>query len=47
MAGYDPKDGRPVLADWMERVKKELNPYYDEAHVFVNKIAAGGEKAKL
>ncbi|KAJ8929157.1 hypothetical protein NQ314_018181 [Rhamnusium bicolor] len=39
MAGYDAKEGRPVLKSWMERVRNECNPYYDEAHEMVNKIA--------
>lgn len=39
LAGYDPYEGRPVLKEWMERVKKETSPYYEEAHAVVNKIA--------
>nr|WCC58247.1 glutathione S-transferase [Pharsalia antennata] len=38
MAGYDPKENRPKLKEWIERVRNECNPYYDEAHVFVNKM---------
>jgi len=40
MAGYDPLIGRPVLAAWMERVRKDLDPVYGEAHAILNKIAA-------
>ena len=32
IAGYNVRDGRPVLADYMDRVKAQLNPFYDEAH---------------
>lgn len=50
MAGYDPKEGRPNLAAWMESVRTEMNPYYDEAHHTLNKISKkneGGAKSKL
>lgn len=40
IAGYDAKVGRPKLGAWMERVKKETNPYYDEAHETVEKLIA-------
>ena len=30
MAGYDVKQNRPVLAEWMDRVKSELQPHYDD-----------------
>lgn len=43
IAGYDPKEGRPKLAAWFERVKKETNPYYDEAHVYLEKIVSGSK----
>uniref|UniRef100_A0A182Q6X2 glutathione transferase n=1 Tax=Anopheles farauti TaxID=69004 RepID=A0A182Q6X2_9DIPT len=39
MAGYDPYAGRPNLTKWMERVREATNPYYDEAHKFLNKLA--------
>ena len=35
MAGYDVKKGRPILAEYMERVKADLQPHYDEAHKIV------------
>lgn len=38
LAGYSPFEGRPRLAAWYERVKKESNPYYDEAHSIINKM---------
>lgn len=47
MTGYDPTKGRPVLSEWLERVKKETHPYYEEAHIIINKIAAKWNKAKL
>ena len=40
IAGYDAKVGRPKLSAWMERVKKATNPYFDEAHVVVEKAIA-------
>lgn len=39
MAGFDPTEGRPVLSAWLERVRQETSPYYEEAHVIVNKIS--------
>ncbi|XP_055638659.1 glutathione S-transferase theta-1-like [Toxorhynchites rutilus septentrionalis] len=39
IAGYDPCAGRPNLAAWMARVREATNPYYDEAHKLVYKIA--------
>ncbi|XP_055585615.1 glutathione S-transferase theta-1-like [Uranotaenia lowii] len=38
MAGFDPREGRPVLADWMERVRIQTNPHYDEAHKVLYKF---------
>ena len=35
MAGYDVKKGRPILAEYMERVKADLQPHYDEGHKIV------------
>jgi len=40
MAGYDPKKGRPRLTAWIEKVAAETNPHYQEAHKFLNQIAA-------
>ncbi|GJQ65459.1 GstT1 [Trypoxylus dichotomus] len=37
-AGYDPKVGRPKLAAFLERVRHETNPYYDEAHKEIYQI---------
>ncbi|GLG95039.1 Glutathione S-transferase 1 [Gryllus bimaculatus] len=39
MAGYDPCEGRPALRAWMERVKKEAHPFYEEAHSRLYRIA--------
>lgn len=38
MAGYDVRAGRAILADYMERVRNELNPHYDDAHKMVYKM---------
>lgn len=40
MAGYDPKKERPRLTAWMEKVAAETSPHYQEAHKFLNQIAA-------
>lgn len=41
IADYNPFDGsRPKLAAWYKRVKDLTNPYYEEAHGLVNKIAS-------
>ncbi|KAG5668174.1 hypothetical protein PVAND_016124 [Polypedilum vanderplanki] len=47
MTGYDLFENRPRLKEWYEKVKETTNPYYDEAHVIVNKIVARSQKAKL
>lgn len=38
MAGYDVSGGRAVLADYITRVKAELNPHYDEVSAVVFKM---------
>lgn len=43
IAGYDAKVGRPKLGAWMDRVKRETNPFYDEAHVIVEKAIASSK----
>jgi len=40
MAGYEPRKGRPRLTVWMEKVATETSPHYQEAHKFLNEIAA-------
>ncbi|CAH0563566.1 unnamed protein product [Brassicogethes aeneus] len=42
--GYDPKDNRPVLAAWLDRVKSNCEPYYSETHEIVERFA---KKSKL
>ena len=32
VAGYDVRKGRPILEEYMNRVKEELNPHYDDVH---------------
>lgn len=39
MAGYEPREGRPNLTAWLNRVKKETSPFYEEAHLRLNKLA--------
>jgi len=38
MAGYDVREGRTILADYMDRVKADLNPHYDDVHQTVYKM---------
>ena len=38
MAGYDVTKDRPVLAKYMETVKSELNPHYDDVSSIVYKM---------
>ncbi|CAK9829853.1 Glutathione S-transferase theta-1 [Anthophora retusa] len=38
IAGYNPCEGRPCIASWMERVAHETSPYYQEAHIILNKL---------
>jgi glutathione S-transferase len=40
MAGYEARSEYPKIAAWLERVRQEFNPHYDEAHKLLNKIAA-------
>jgi len=47
MAGFDPKKGRPQITAWMERVAKETSPYYQEAHRFIDQLAANSMISKL
>ena len=35
MAGYDVRKGRPILEEYMQRVKEDLNPHYDDVHKVV------------
>lgn len=46
LAGYDPSEGRPNIKNWMELVRKETNPHYDDAHIIINKIVKAN-KSKL
>jgi len=32
MAGYDVREGRPIIKEYMDRVKNELQPHYDDVH---------------
>ncbi|KOC58898.1 Glutathione S-transferase theta-1 [Habropoda laboriosa] len=38
ITGYNPHEGRPRVASWMKRVANETSPYYQEAHVILNKL---------
>jgi hypothetical protein len=44
IAHYDARTEYPKIAAWIERVRHDLNPYYDEAHGILNKMAG---KSKL
>jgi hypothetical protein len=39
IANYDARTEYPRIAAWMERVRQDLNPHYDEAHSIINKMA--------
>jgi glutathione S-transferase len=39
IAGYDARTEYPKIAAWMERVRQDLSPHYDEAHCILNKMA--------
>uniref|UniRef100_A0A182TCX3 glutathione transferase n=1 Tax=Anopheles melas TaxID=34690 RepID=A0A182TCX3_9DIPT len=39
IAGYDPCEGRPALASWLTAVRERTNPFYDEAHKYVYRLA--------
>lgn len=47
MAGFDPCANRPILSAWMDRVKKEMGPHYEEAHKVVRIVTSkfGGNSA--
>ncbi|KAL1132834.1 hypothetical protein AAG570_010786 [Ranatra chinensis] len=36
---YDPTIGRPLMAGWMERVKRATTPHYEEVHSRIYKLA--------
>jgi len=38
MAGFDVKANRPILSAYMERIKADLNPHYDDVHSAVYKM---------
>lgn len=46
ISGFDPTLNRPNLAEWLKLVRQLTNPFYDEAHVILNKLREK-EKAKL
>lgn len=41
LVGYEPKDGRPRISEYIETVKKTMHPYYEDAHAFI------GESSEL
>ncbi|CAH2230329.1 glutathione S-transferase theta-1-like [Pararge aegeria] len=43
-AGYEPADNFKGISTWWKKVPEHFNPYYDEAHVVINKVT---EKNKL
>ncbi|KAL6260195.1 hypothetical protein P5V15_007730 [Pogonomyrmex californicus] len=44
IAGYNPRNGRPRLTAWLERVAAETNPHYDDAKKFIDKVIAQASK---
>ncbi|XP_076272573.1 glutathione S-transferase theta-1-like [Rhynchophorus ferrugineus] len=47
IAGFDVFQEHPKLQTWLESVKRECNPYYQEAHFYVDKLAKKQLNAKL
>lgn len=37
-AGYDATEHFPRIKKYIEDVRRECNPYYDEAHAFIYKL---------
>ncbi|KAE8573771.1 hypothetical protein A483_HHAL012259 [Halyomorpha halys] len=40
LCGYNPREGRPRLTAYMDSVKSETSPHYDEANKIIDKLAA-------
>ncbi|XP_046390954.1 glutathione S-transferase theta-1-like [Ischnura elegans] len=38
VAGYDPRINRPNLTSWMDRMRDELNPHYDELNATIDRL---------
>uniref|UniRef100_A0A336LK56 CSON009527 protein n=1 Tax=Culicoides sonorensis TaxID=179676 RepID=A0A336LK56_CULSO len=39
IAGYNPTQDRPRLSDWLDKVKAETNPFFEEGHKYIYKYA--------
>ncbi|KAJ8941749.1 hypothetical protein NQ314_010286 [Rhamnusium bicolor] len=44
IASYEPREDRPILKNWIENVRNDCNPYYDEAHKLVNNLVDRAKK---
>ncbi|GJQ73308.1 GstT1 [Trypoxylus dichotomus] len=44
ICGYDPREGRPTLNAWIERVKTHFNPTYDKVHGPLYKVEQMAKK---
>ncbi|XP_073811546.1 glutathione S-transferase theta-3-like [Musca autumnalis] len=42
---YDVSQKFPKISDWLARVREESNPFYDEGHKYMNKLAALNAKS--
>ena len=40
LAGYDPREGRPNVTAWLDRVSRAASPHYQEAHAHLNEVAS-------
>nr|ANS53399.1 glutathione-S-transferase theta class 1 [Sitophilus oryzae]AVR54963.1 glutathione-s-transferase theta class 3 [Sitophilus oryzae] len=47
IAGYDVCQNRPKLKSWLDSVKKDCDPFFAEANVFVDKFAKKTLAAKM
>ncbi|XP_011293522.3 glutathione S-transferase theta-3 [Musca domestica] len=45
ICNYDVSEKFPKISEWLARVREESNPFYDEGHKYVNKLAAINAKA--
>lgn len=47
VTGFNPLSEVPKVSDWLNRVRKELEPYYSEVHSVTKLVQSAFEKGKL
>lgn len=45
--GFDPFTNAPKVKSWLEKVRKELDPHYTEAHEIIKKVSSAILNSKL